>query len=158
MARKRLIERERKRFDRFCEENGVNKTRRGSWIVYKGTHKGVSPSYGKSELDYNNRSSYSPMCAVIPSTYGPFSKAHMAVDRFGGQCSLISVSCDVGIHFCFTPEAAQDWGPSVLRMAVPQTAIVLIPWWVEESLHDISSMSIKARASHVRVLGEVKLD
>lgn len=151
----------RKRFDDFCKKHGIERTRRGSWVVYKGTAGGMSPivTCGEDVIDYSLASPYHVITASSRQVQG-FGRLDSEVfDRFGGACYLNqNAVCDVGIHFCFTPDAARRYGKVVYKLSIPPTAIVCLPYddIIGGSRHGLKYR--KARASHVRVLGKVESD
>lgn len=159
----RLADQQRGIFDEFCQKHGVPRTRGGSWIVYKGTHRGVSPlewSHPSLRVDYAAAADGQKTVRGKRRYTGGISPSRTVTVSSGGRCNIDPrTQCGTGIHFCFTRTAARQWGRAVYELHIPPSAAVCFPDashriydWYER----LGEKNVKARASHVRVMGKAK--
>lgn len=152
----RMADQQRRIFDEFCQKHGVKRTRGGSWVVYKGTKHGHSPCENHGPDWWRLAKRCSLAHARIPpyrcemERHGP--RASTIKLANGAECGLLSrEDCSVGLHFCFTIEAALEWGEEIYELHVPPSASAIVPTRSRQWADSLSHGSTKARASHLRV-------
>lgn len=147
---------QRRIFDEWCTKRGIERTSGGSWIVYKGC--GV---LGRSPCrhGFSNQVDYAVAAGKQATVRGEgYAGGHNLGTTGGGRCDIDETQpCSVGIHFCFNRTAARYWGRNVFVLHVPPSAVVCLPKVSRSGVPErLSAPYVKARASHVRVMGKAK--